>query len=171
MKTMRKLTILGAFVLVAAIAAVGAFAAVTFDPATGTGFVGKGDVQTAFGWNNAQLQANAGGVAFSFSQTIDEELTCNPGNSQNVNARREGTREGTIGAAVSYDARRRNQINGFILTGFGASFENVILSGTPTDQAFANCVNNNGTVTVVSSNNGPLALYVSHGGSLVQLQY
>ena len=26
---------------------------------TGTGFVGKGDVQTALGYNNAQMQANA----------------------------------------------------------------------------------------------------------------
>jgi Spy/CpxP family protein refolding chaperone len=32
------------------------FAAVTFNPSTGIGFVGKGDVQNAFGWNNADLQ-------------------------------------------------------------------------------------------------------------------
>lgn len=38
-------------------------ATITFNPPPGdcTGFVGKGDVQTACGWNNAQLQANAGG--------------------------------------------------------------------------------------------------------------
>lgn len=41
-----------------------ALAAVTFDASTGTGFVGKGDVQLAFGWNNKQLQANAAGVTF-----------------------------------------------------------------------------------------------------------
>jgi hypothetical protein len=29
-----------------------AAASVNLDPATGTGFVGKGDVQSAFGWNN-----------------------------------------------------------------------------------------------------------------------
>ena len=39
-------------------------AAVTFDPATGTGFAGKGDVQLAFGWNNNQLQTNAGQLTF-----------------------------------------------------------------------------------------------------------
>lgn len=33
-----------------------ATATVTFDPTTGKGFVGKGDLQTAFGWNNNQLQ-------------------------------------------------------------------------------------------------------------------
>jgi opacity protein-like surface antigen len=36
-----------------------AVAAVTFDPATGTGFVGKGDIQLAFGWNNKAAQDNA----------------------------------------------------------------------------------------------------------------
>jgi hypothetical protein len=32
---------------------------VTFNETNGTGFVGKGDVQVAFGWNNKQLQTNA----------------------------------------------------------------------------------------------------------------
>jgi len=54
-------------------------AAVTFDPscpyqpsnATGAcGFVGKGDVQSALGWNNAQLQSKGGpgNLSFSYSQ-------------------------------------------------------------------------------------------------------
>ena len=46
-------------------------AAVTFDPETGTGFVGKGDVQVAFGWNNAQFQANATGLSFAYVATTD----------------------------------------------------------------------------------------------------
>jgi len=36
---------------------------VSYFPETG-GFVGKGDVQTALGWNNAQLQTNASAVKF-----------------------------------------------------------------------------------------------------------
>ena len=40
-----------------------ALASVTFDPNTGTGFVGKGDIQVPMGWNNKQLQNNAGGVS------------------------------------------------------------------------------------------------------------
>jgi hypothetical protein len=36
-----------------------ALAAVTFNPMTGEGFVGKGDVQLIYGWNNQQLQLNA----------------------------------------------------------------------------------------------------------------
>jgi hypothetical protein len=51
-----------------------ASAAVTLN-ANGTGFVGKGDVQTAFGWNNKQLQTNATGVSFSFTQDATQAVT------------------------------------------------------------------------------------------------
>lgn len=51
---MKQSKLIGA--VTAAVCMVGsALATVTFDPGTGTGFVGKGDVQNAFGWNNAQL--------------------------------------------------------------------------------------------------------------------
>ncbi|MBE8525423.1 hypothetical protein ILP97_49455 [Amycolatopsis sp. H6(2020)] len=43
--------------------------AYTSDTATGTGFVGKGEIQTPFGWNNDKLQANAGGVSFTYDAT------------------------------------------------------------------------------------------------------
>ena len=57
---MRKVFSIGAALLFAvAIAS----ASVTFNPATGTGFVGKGDVQLAYGWNNKQLQDNAVALA------------------------------------------------------------------------------------------------------------
>jgi len=35
-----------------------ALASVTFDSTTGKGFVGKGDVQTVLGYNNAALRPN-----------------------------------------------------------------------------------------------------------------
>ena len=64
----------------AAVTAVGgasaASAAVTFDPATGSGFVGKGDVQYTFGWNNAKLQSNAGTVDFRYESAQDYEVIC-----------------------------------------------------------------------------------------------
>ena len=52
-----------------------ASAAVTFSETNGTGFVGKGDVQVAFSWNNKQLQANATGVSFSFTQDATQAVT------------------------------------------------------------------------------------------------
>jgi hypothetical protein len=47
-------------------AAAMAFAAVAFDPATGVGKVGKGDLQTAWGWNDAKLQASAEAIRFYY---------------------------------------------------------------------------------------------------------
>jgi len=42
----------------------------------GSGFVGKGDVQAAFGWNNAQFQRNAAAVTFSLANELDEVQRC-----------------------------------------------------------------------------------------------
>ena len=52
---MRKLVILGASLMALAVPGPAARASVTID-AAGKGFVGKGNVQTALGYNNAALQ-------------------------------------------------------------------------------------------------------------------
>ena len=75
---MRK-PILG-LVAIAAIAVPLAFAssanAATLDATTGAGFVGKGEVQSAFGWNNAKMQgATATGFTFSTTQSATQALT------------------------------------------------------------------------------------------------
>jgi hypothetical protein len=55
---MNKALMRGGFGFLLCLATAGAaFAAITFNPDDGTGFVGKGDVQEAFGWNNHALQA------------------------------------------------------------------------------------------------------------------
>jgi hypothetical protein len=51
-------------------------AAITFDPATGIGFVGKGDVQLFFGWNNQMLQLNAANIDFRYSSGSTTTWTC-----------------------------------------------------------------------------------------------
>ncbi|MDQ0078400.1 hypothetical protein [Arthrobacter oryzae] len=53
-----------------------AAAIVTFDPATGTGFVGKGDVQTVFDWNNKALQTHASTVDFRVDSVSETTWTC-----------------------------------------------------------------------------------------------
>ncbi|MCE9680603.1 hypothetical protein LZP69_15735 [Shewanella sp. AS1] len=45
--------------------ALSANASVTYDE-NGVGFVGKGDIQSLFDWNNSQLQENAGSLQFRF---------------------------------------------------------------------------------------------------------
>src|ERR671918_2365400 len=97
-----------------------AYAAVTFDPTTGTGFVGKGDVQTAFGWNNKVFQQNVGGVSFEADKTTVTEVSwvCTNDRNENIQEReRTTTTEST--EVVSSIARERNQITGFTLSGFG----------------------------------------------------
>ena len=48
--------------------------AATIDEA-GKGFVGKGEVQTAFGWNNATMQKNQTDVTFTAEQPTTQSLT------------------------------------------------------------------------------------------------
>src|SRR3954469_11148165 len=43
--------------------------------AAGKGFVGKGEVQSAFGWNNAAAQKNQSGVTFKAEQPTTQSLT------------------------------------------------------------------------------------------------
>lgn len=101
-----------------------AHALVTFDSSSGTGFVGKGDVQTAFGWNNAQLQANAGSVTFTVEAQVARYQDCiddgNPANATRYPDVRTQVRD--LDATVTSDARlNRNQTvqtTGFLLEGY-----------------------------------------------------
>jgi hypothetical protein len=104
--------------------AVLAYGAVTFDSATGTGFVGKGDVQLVMGWNNKQLQDNAGSVEFQAVSAVVTEVswTCTNSNNDNIQERARTTTT-SIAEVVNGIARDRNQITGFNLMGY---------SGTPT---------------------------------------
>lgn len=135
-QSIKKIAPMAATAFVAA-ALVGAFsftttawAAVSFDPESGTGFVGKGDVQTALGWNNKQLQDNAGNVQFRATSEVVTEVTweCTrfdrDGNPTDQSQEREQTTTTTIQGVVSKVDRERNQITGFTLTGY---------SGTPTE--------------------------------------
>lgn len=100
-----------------------AASAYTID-ATGNGFVGKGEVQTALGWNNKALQDNAGSLEFALVSTVVTEVswTCTNSNNENTQERERTTTTSTQGV-VSAVSRERNQITGFTLTGF---------KGTPT---------------------------------------
>jgi hypothetical protein len=124
---LRKFIGLTAIVAAFAIGTTVALAAVTFDPATGTGFVGKGDVQLIYGWNNKQLQDNANLVQFQAESTTVSEVSwiCTNDNNENTQERARTTTTSTQGVVSKVD-RVRNQITGFNLTGY---------SGTPTQSS------------------------------------
>jgi hypothetical protein len=89
-----------------------ASASVSFDPTTGTGFVGKADVKKAFGWSNTELQDNASQVFFEYDEQWVYSVTC-------------GGVTGTHNTAVSSTLRSRprlhRQVSGFEITDFGST--------------------------------------------------
>jgi hypothetical protein len=154
--------------------AVSLFAAVTFDPDSGTGFVGKGDVQIAFGWNNAQLQNNANNVSFTYDASENYSAVCTWTTGEGTRGERTHnvthTKSTSVLSALAYDPRQtkgQKQFTGFNLLGFGA----VTYVGDVPVEGGA-CPGNPGTdgvwtaVTLESSTGG---LYVHFGGQSVLL--
>jgi hypothetical protein len=106
-------------------------AAVTFDPATGIGFAGKGDVQLAYGWSNSQLQANAAGVTFRSEQSTvkvtEMSWQCQNDKNEKVQERQRTTTTTTTTSGVVTAVVRDNrnqQITGFNLTGYSSKVTN-----------------------------------------------
>jgi hypothetical protein len=99
-----------------------ASAAVTFDPASGTGFVGKGDVQLALGLNNSQLQSAVLSFTYESVEVSETSWVCtNVGNKNLQTQERERTTTSTKQGVVSAVARVKNQITGFNLSGYTSS--------------------------------------------------
>ncbi len=101
-----------------------ALAVVNFDPATGLGFAGKGDVQKALSLNNAQLQSlvNSNGIVFTYEDEIQLSQLCERDAGQSETRTRTMKRERKIDSVVEYEARRNsginNQVTGFRLIGY-----------------------------------------------------
>ena len=87
----------------------------------GVGFVGKGDVQSVYDWNNSMLQANAHLIQFKFSSAGTVSWYCEGVNAAGKTVTTD-VRIDEIGVSnyIAYDARknRTGQITGFVLTGF-----------------------------------------------------
>lgn len=170
----KTIKIISAIALVATLFTV-AFAIVTFDPNTGTGFVGKGDVQTPFGWNNAAAQQNATGVTFTYNvtETYDVTIEFDTGNpAQPKSVKHHVLTQGkssAVNASIASEARRTGQYTGWNLNGFGAT----VVSGDSIPSVGDSCPNGNlGTCFVtdvqLSSSNG--GLYAHFGGNSTLLQ-
>ena len=120
MKTYTKLALGLAACFVTALTA---YAIVSIDE-NGNGFVRKGDVQTAFGWNNATLQDAINNHTWHFSYEgttvsyTDTTWSCTNENNEMVQERLRTTTTTTTASNPSYGvARVRSQITGFNLTG------------------------------------------------------
>jgi hypothetical protein len=101
-----------------------AWAVVTFDPDIGTGFVGKGDVQLIYGWNNKQLQQNANNVDFRANSLTITEVSWECTNSNNDKVQeRERTTTTSVQGILTTVARENSKgkdgpVTGFNLNGY-----------------------------------------------------
>lgn len=133
-----------------------AFAAWTVD-ADGNGFVGKGDVQLALGYNNKQLQDNADSLIFAVSTTSSATWTCDRDGGSQTQERANTT---TTSGIVSSTERVRNQITGFNLSGFsgGSTTETdgPAIGSCPTFWTAIDLVETPGEGTVLTVNGEPL---------------
>jgi hypothetical protein len=155
-----------------AVISTAAIASVSVDN-TGHGFVGKGDVQLAFGWNNAALQRNAAGVTFTYDTSSTYDAVCTFTTGEGTRGERihniHHTKHSGVIATVAYDARQRNQITGFILNGFSTPTE----GGDPIPVVGGPCPGNQGTdgtwSSVTLTGEGGTGLSVNYGGVSVPL--
>ena len=82
-------------------------AAVTFDPVTGTGFVGKGDVQNVLGYNNSHLQKNASTLVFTSQRSAEQALS----QTASQTANEYGTQTVTRTLSCVVDTQRKTFLN------------------------------------------------------------
>ena len=149
-----------------------AFAAVTFDPATGTGFVGKGEVQTAFGWNNAQLQQRASSVSFSVESEAKYDVLCEwtTGEGTRGEQHHEVTvkKTTTVNSEVATDPRAnpQNKVTGFNLLGYGTTTTS---GSVPVVGEDCLGVGTDAKITNVEKISETGTLYVSYSGTKVAL--
>lgn len=118
---MRKLTclLLGSAAALT-LTATPALAAVTLDTATGTGFVGKGDVQQPLGLNNAALQnaVDKGLLTWSYEGTQTYAFECEWDTGVKKVTHHVNTKvvERSASAAVTATARKTGQYTGWHIT-------------------------------------------------------
>jgi hypothetical protein len=172
-------TLAFAFIATIAVSSANAQSLIDFNSETGTGFVGKGNVQLAFNWNNAGLQNNAGGVTFQyhtqekFSVTCEWETVTGGKNSKVIPHAVTKNTVNNVNNQIAYDARTRKQINGFILNGWSSSSSSdneAPVVGDSCPQGGSDEEGNpSAKITLVTSEGVTGGLYVVSGGVKVIL--
>lgn len=132
--TRKLLTLIAAFAVMALFASA-SLAAVTFDSATGTGFVGKGDVQTVLGINNKAMQTIQDKVTFGYDDTTTYTFTCTWQTGQEDKRKTHtNNKEISSGVAAELNSKGRltGQYTGWFLEGYKTTADSSD-SGYPTD--------------------------------------
>jgi hypothetical protein len=95
--------------------------AVTYDFGSGEGFIGKGDVQYTYGWNDRDLQANAKSVKFRVaSQTVFEvSWECTNEKNEKIQEREQTTTISLQGLLTTVTRDNKSgKVTGFKLEGY-----------------------------------------------------
>lgn len=178
-KTMKKIFLAAA--AATALISTAAFASVTYDD-NGYGFVGKGDVQLAFGWNNKAAQTNANAVRFTIESDDSYAVTCEWTTTtggkipKTIPHAVTNHKSSSVTSALMYDARMKNQYTGYTLLGAGIP----TVTGTPVPNIGDPCpqggglsdsdpVSNDALVTAVELESSTGGLYVTWNGIKVLL--
>ena len=99
-----------------------AIAAVSFDPASGTGYVAKADVQAAFGWPEQAFQANARKLSFHSERLTSWTWECLIDGQLSTLTADEQLSQGVDSAVVGTPVRKNGvAVSGFDLTGFSGA--------------------------------------------------
>jgi len=99
-----------------------ALATVTFDPAEGTGYVDKADVQEAFGWKDQVFQANARKVSFHAVHVVSWTWDCQiDGELLTFVSDEQSSRTVEVEALGTTAGRTVRSATGFDLTGFAGA--------------------------------------------------
>ena len=129
---MKRFAALPVAALIAITSATAAIGAVTFNSETGEGFVGKGDVQLAFDWNNKQLQENARAVRFQVNSGTSTTWVCVRANGNENPRHNTTTLSGVLTEVLRENSKgKAGAVTGFALSGYDE--DNVITrtSGHP----------------------------------------
>lgn len=98
-----------------------ALATVSFDTATGTGYVAKADVQAAFGWKEQTFQANARKLSFHSERLTSWTWDCLIDGQLSTLTADEQISQAVDSAAVGTAIRKNTfSVTGFDLNGFSA---------------------------------------------------
>jgi hypothetical protein len=157
---MRKLIIIAASLAALAIPAA-AFASVAVD-ANGNGLVGKGDVQTVLGWNNAAFDANAGSVEFTQKSVTSNHYALRCNGTDYVDDVTVTTTKPVTATAIK-NAGNGRQITGWNLTGVGTGTTSTTHTDPNARSQWLSCVIGGGDAagSVSSSNTTLPGLYVN----------
>jgi hypothetical protein len=98
------------------------YMSVSFNVTTGAGWVGKGDVQMAYGWANKAMQQNHTAVTFEYEQSTNYSWVCEWTTGEGTRGEQTHTKDMSetfsVGGVIGNTDRKTGQWTGWFLNGY-----------------------------------------------------